>query len=94
VGTERQGRKARPITKVTSTALGYAFKEEAKWHVDPLLGSDHEISSYTTAVARQWLISAHVGTPTDANATEGRCFLRGPYLYVISRIRLEFSQSG
>jgi hypothetical protein len=25
------------------------------WHVDPLLFNDREISSYTTAVARQWL---------------------------------------
>jgi hypothetical protein len=24
------------------------------WHVDPLLGNDQEISSYTTAVARKW----------------------------------------
>jgi hypothetical protein len=24
------------------------------WHVDPLLGNDHEISNYTTAVTRQW----------------------------------------
>jgi hypothetical protein len=23
------------------------------WHVDPLLGDDHEISNYTTAVTRQ-----------------------------------------
>jgi hypothetical protein len=25
------------------------------WHVDPLLGNNHERSGYTTAVAKQWL---------------------------------------
>jgi hypothetical protein len=39
------------------------------WHVDPLLGNGYEISSYTTAVANQWLSSDYVGSPTDANAT-------------------------
>jgi hypothetical protein len=29
-----------------------SLKEGAMWHVDPLLGNDHEISDYTTAVAR------------------------------------------
>jgi hypothetical protein len=38
-------------------------------HVDPLLGNGHEISNYTTAVARQWLSSDHVGTPTNTNTT-------------------------
>jgi hypothetical protein len=56
----------RLITDVTSTVLGkrmkwwYAsslfrtksLKEEAMWHRDPLLGSDHEISIYTTAVSK------------------------------------------
>jgi hypothetical protein len=48
----------RPITDVMSTALGKeemavhlnSLKEGAVWHVDPLLGNDLEISSYTTAV--------------------------------------------
>jgi stage V sporulation protein SpoVS len=44
------------------------------WHVDPLIGNDREISNYTTAlktmaVARQWLSSDHVGTPTDTNTS-------------------------
>jgi hypothetical protein len=39
------------------------------WYVDTLLGNDHEISNYTTPVARQWLSSDHVVTPTDMNAT-------------------------
>jgi hypothetical protein len=38
------------------------------WHVDPLLGNVCEVSSYTTAAARQWLSSDHVGIPTDVNA--------------------------
>jgi hypothetical protein len=28
----------------------------------------------TTAVARQWLSSDHVGNPTDTKATEKKCF--------------------
>jgi Uri superfamily endonuclease len=65
VRTEPRGTKARPITNITSTALGkeerrYVYrlfgmtslKEEAMWHVDHLLGNYREISSYTTAVAR------------------------------------------
>jgi hypothetical protein len=60
--TEPRGRKTRPITHVTSTALGkewrYAcrlfgtnsLKEGAMWHTDPLLGNYREISKYTTAV--------------------------------------------
>jgi hypothetical protein len=59
------GRKERPITDVTSTALGkeewwYAcrlfrrnsLKEGAKWNVDLLLGNDCEISDYTTAFVK------------------------------------------
>jgi hypothetical protein len=38
------------------------------WHEDPLLGNGREIGNYTTAVARQWLSSDHVGTPTDMKA--------------------------
>jgi hypothetical protein len=30
------------------------FKEGAVWHIDPLLGNDHEISNYTLAVTKQW----------------------------------------
>jgi hypothetical protein len=63
------------------------------WQVDLLLGNDHKISNYTTAVskgmalqttavARQWLSSDHMVTPTDTNATMGvtvkRCFLHSP----------------
>jgi hypothetical protein len=48
VEIEPRIRKVRPITEVTSTAL----KKEGVWHVDPLLGSNREISGYTTAVAR------------------------------------------
>jgi hypothetical protein len=60
------------------------------WHVDPLLGNDREMNSYTTAVARQWLSSDHVGIQTDANATvatatEERRFLCGLCRGVISR---------
>jgi hypothetical protein len=47
VRIEPLGRKARPITDVTSTALGKeemavpnSLKEGAMWHVDPLLGND------------------------------------------------------
>jgi hypothetical protein len=48
------------------------------WHIDKMLGNDHEISDnsryyvmalQTTAVARQWLSSDHVVTPTDRNTT-------------------------
>jgi hypothetical protein len=38
------------------------------WHVVPPLGSDYEMRNYTTAVARQWPSSDHVGTPTGTNA--------------------------
>jgi hypothetical protein len=36
-------------------------------HVDPLLGGDRVLSNCTTAVARQWLSSDHLGNPTDTN---------------------------
>jgi hypothetical protein len=63
--TKPQGRKARLITDITSTAhrkeeIVYAcrlfgmnsFKEGAMWHVHPLLGNDRKISNYTMAVTR------------------------------------------
>jgi hypothetical protein len=63
VRNEPWGRKVRPITDITSTALGkkkwqYAdrlfgtnsLKEGAMWQVDPLLGNCHERSSYTTPI--------------------------------------------
>jgi hypothetical protein len=64
--TEPHGMKVRPITDITSTALGkeemvvYAcsplwmnsHKEGSMWRVDPLLGNDHEIRNYTRAAAR------------------------------------------
>jgi hypothetical protein len=59
--TEPRGRKVRPITDVTSIALGKeemavrvpnSLKEGAMWHVDPLLANNREISSCTTAVAK------------------------------------------
>jgi hypothetical protein len=54
-----RGRKARPITDVTSTALEKkkwryvpnSLKEGAMWHVGALLGNGRERSGYTTAVA-------------------------------------------
>jgi hypothetical protein len=64
--TERWGRKVRPITDATSTALEkkkwrYAcrlfgtnsLKEGAMGHIDPLPGNDCETDNKTTAVARQ-----------------------------------------
>jgi hypothetical protein len=39
------------------------------WHINTFLGNDSEISSYTTAVARQWLSSDYMGIPTDTNVT-------------------------
>jgi hypothetical protein len=39
------------------------------WHVDPLLGKDHKISNYTTAVAKQWLSSDRVFAESDTNLT-------------------------
>jgi hypothetical protein len=50
----------RPITDVTNTALRKkerlfrmnSLKEGAVWHMYPLLGNYHKISSYTTFVAR------------------------------------------
>jgi hypothetical protein len=60
---ELRGRKARPVTDVTHSPQKknkwqYAcrllrtnsLKEEAMWHIDLLLGNNHETSSYTTAV--------------------------------------------
>jgi hypothetical protein len=67
VRTELRGRKARPITDVTSTALGKEMavrcrlfgknscKKGAMRHIDPLLGNDRGISKYTTAVTGQQL---------------------------------------
>jgi hypothetical protein len=50
VTTKPWGRQARPITDITSTALG---KEgNGGTPVDPLLGSDQDISIYTTAVPK------------------------------------------
>jgi hypothetical protein len=45
---------------IRSTTLGkeemvVCIKEQAVWHVDSLLGNDHEISNYTTVVAKQQL---------------------------------------
>jgi hypothetical protein len=31
------------------------------WNVDPLLGNDHEISNYTTALTRQRSVSSNTG---------------------------------
>jgi hypothetical protein len=42
-------------------------RDKTLWHVDPFLGNDCKISSFTTAVARQWLSNNHVGIPTDMN---------------------------
>jgi hypothetical protein len=55
------GRKVRPITDVTSTALrkeemaigSNSLKEEAVWRVDPLLYKDLETDIETTAVTMQ-----------------------------------------
>jgi hypothetical protein len=65
VRSESGGRKARPITDVTSIALGkkkwlYAcklfwtnsFKEGAMWYVDPLLDNALKINNYKTAAAK------------------------------------------
>jgi hypothetical protein len=61
--SEPWGNKARPITGITSTALGgkiwwytcklfgmNSLKGGAMWYVDPLLGNDCEISNCVTAV--------------------------------------------
>jgi hypothetical protein len=63
--SEPWGSKARPITGITSTALGRekwwytsklfgmnSLKGEAMWYVDPLLGNDCEISNCVTAVPK------------------------------------------
>jgi hypothetical protein len=60
------GRKVRPITDVTRTALGKeeikyscrlfgmnSRKEGAVWHIDPFLGKDLETNNESTAVAEQ-----------------------------------------
>jgi hypothetical protein len=39
------------------------------WYADPLLGNNHEIISYTRAVAPQWFSSDHMDIPTDVTAT-------------------------
>jgi hypothetical protein len=49
------GRMVRPSTtsekKWWYACRPYEMKEEgAMWHVEPLLGNDHEISKYTRAV--------------------------------------------
>jgi hypothetical protein len=63
--TELQGRKARPITDVTSTALNEkemvacrlfrtnSLKGGVMWHIDPLLGNHLETNNKTMATARQ-----------------------------------------
>jgi hypothetical protein len=45
------------------------------WHIDPLLGNDHEISNHTMTVTRQWPV----------NSNRGKVFLCGPCRDVISR---------
>jgi hypothetical protein len=52
------------------------------WHVDPLLGNDGEITNRTTAVARQWLSSDYVGTPTYTNATTAQQQRNGAFCAV------------
>jgi hypothetical protein len=49
------------------------------WDVDPLLGNDRETRNYTTAVARQWLNSDHVETPTDTKATMSQQEMKGVF---------------
>jgi hypothetical protein len=72
--TEPRGRKARLITTLQAQpsekkrwyACGpfrmNSLKEGAMWHVDPLLGNDHKISNYTTAVTRQQPVNNNRGT--------------------------------
>jgi hypothetical protein len=49
------------------------------WHADPSLGNDNYMSRHTTAIARQWSSSDHMGIPTNVNATmnttDEQCFL-------------------
>jgi hypothetical protein len=67
VSTEPQGRKARPITDVTSTALGEkkwpcacrlfgmnSLKDGAVRHIHLFLGNDCKTNDEITVVARQW----------------------------------------
>jgi hypothetical protein len=56
------------------------------WHVDSLLGNDLEISSYKTAVDKQWLCKQQSLLGNGRNrfvtrnngVTGKRCFLHGP----------------
>jgi hypothetical protein len=58
--TEPWERKVRPITDITSTALERqemevcmnSLKKGQMLHVDPILGNDRKIRSYTTTVVR------------------------------------------
>jgi hypothetical protein len=34
----------------------YELKTDILWHVDPLLGNDRELSNYTTAFTKEWLV--------------------------------------
>jgi hypothetical protein len=70
---------------------GTGLQRYLLWHVDPSLGNDCEIISYTVTVARKWLSSDRMGIATDSKATEERCFLCGPCRDILSRKSLEFS---
>jgi hypothetical protein len=55
------------------------------WHIDPLLGNDLEISSYTTVDAKQWFRKQAYFHGNNWTATEERCFLCGLCRQVIRR---------
>jgi hypothetical protein len=61
------------------------------WHVDPLLGANHEIGECTVAIARQRHANNRGmefytrSAKQQLNSNRGRCFLCGPCQDVISR---------
>jgi hypothetical protein len=46
------------------------------WHVDPMLGNDREISSYTTTVTRQLPVNRNRGTVFSVRPVP-RCYKQG-----------------
>jgi hypothetical protein len=63
------------------------FRRNVKilWHLDKLLGNDCKISTYITAVARQWFSSDHIVAESDTNSTVS--LQQGTMLCMLSVLR-------
>jgi hypothetical protein len=59
-----------------------------------MLGNDREISNYTTVVAKQWVTSSQVGTPTDKNGTIEHQQMNGVFCAIRADIVSRSSQGS